>query len=108
MKFWVAKGSHMGERRHTEGEWRPAIERPTRHYGRGEILFHMLLPVAALLVGVPLLLGWIFYFNQSTGDREPQLSLWVGLALSVFGGLELLVWRRRLRKLRAPAAVDAE
>jgi hypothetical protein len=86
-------------------EWTPAIEGRRPAYGRGEILFHMLLPVAALLVGVPLLLGGLFYYDRNTGADQPQLSWLVGAVLAVLGGLELWVWRRRLR---APAAADAE
>ncbi len=78
------------------------VETRARPCGRGEILFHMLLPLAALLVGVPLLLGGLHYVDGDTGAANPQLGFVVGVTLTVLGGLELFVWRRRLRALRRP------
>ncbi len=84
-------------------EWTPAIERRQPAYGRSEILFHLLLPLAALLVGVPLLIGSLHYVDVDTGVANPQLGFVVGVTLTALGGLELFVWRRRLR---APTAVE--
>jgi hypothetical protein len=71
------------------------VDVPVRRFGRGEAFFHMLLPVASLLFGVPLLVGWVSYYSD--GVREPELTFLTGCVFTVLGGLELIIWRRRLR-----------
>jgi hypothetical protein len=86
----------------------PAIERPRPPYRRAEMMFHLLLPAAAFLIGLLLLLGWIHYVNNGDGTIDAKLTFVVGTVLTVLGGLELEIWRRRLRRLNAPAANAAE
>jgi hypothetical protein len=80
----------------------PAVTEKPRPsaYGRGEVVFHLLLPAVALLFGLSLLLGLLYYVNHGArGNDEPLLSFVVGIVFTVLGGLELLVWWWRLRQL---------
>jgi hypothetical protein len=76
---------------------REAIAKRRPAYERGEIVFHMLLPAVSLLLGLTLLLGLLYYVNHGArANDEPFLNFVVGVVLTGLGGLELLVWQRRL------------
>jgi hypothetical protein len=62
----------------------------------GQILRHMLLPAAALLLGVSSLLASVHWVNGNTGVEDPQFGFTVGLVLTALGGWELRFWWRRL------------
>ena len=84
------------------------VESPRRlAYKGGEAVFHLLLPAVCVLLGGSLLLGLLRYVNHApTPHDEPMLNFVIGVVLTGLGGLQFLVWWRRLRQLSAPRAVE--
>jgi hypothetical protein len=79
---------------------RAAVAKRRPAYERGEIVFHMLLPAASLLLGLTLLCGLLHYVNHgASANDEPFLNFVLGVVLTGLGGLELLLWQGRLRRL---------
>jgi hypothetical protein len=79
---------------------RAAVAKRRPAYERGEIIFHMLLPAVSLLLGLTLLFGLLYYVNHGArSNDEPFLSFVFGVVLTGLGGLELLLWQGRLRRL---------
>ena len=73
------------------------IETRPRVREAGLTLRHMLLPAAALLLGVSSLLASVHWVDGNTGVEDPQFGFMVGVVLTGLGGWELRFWWRRLR-----------